>query len=123
MNRRNFLSLAIGGVALATARRAFPFRVYSFPHPKITLYPIIETHMPLPERVTVDQNYIFWNKDGVYCIDSIGTHVLGLTKVSVAEAKRIFPGPFHWQGANRNIRTGVLADDGSVADATIDSWS
>lgn len=31
MERRNFLRLAIGGIAAATAVRTFPFRVYSFP--------------------------------------------------------------------------------------------
>jgi hypothetical protein len=31
MNRRNFLSTLIGGVATAAAVRTFPFRVFSFP--------------------------------------------------------------------------------------------
>ena len=31
MNRRNFLSTLIGGVATAATVRTFPFRVYSFP--------------------------------------------------------------------------------------------
>jgi hypothetical protein len=31
MNRRNFLSMMVGGIATAAAVRTFPFRVYSFP--------------------------------------------------------------------------------------------
>jgi len=31
MNRRNFLSMMVGGVAAAAAVRTFPFRVFSFP--------------------------------------------------------------------------------------------
>lgn len=31
MNRRNFLSTLIGGLATAAAVRTFPFRVFSFP--------------------------------------------------------------------------------------------
>lgn len=31
MNRRNFLTTLVGGVAVAAAVRTWPFRVYSFP--------------------------------------------------------------------------------------------
>ena len=31
MNRRNFLSTLIGGLAATAAVRSFPFRVFSFP--------------------------------------------------------------------------------------------
>ena len=31
MNRRDFLSVMVGGVAISTAVRSWPFRVYSFP--------------------------------------------------------------------------------------------
>jgi len=40
MNRRNFLSTLIGGVATAAAVRTFPFRVYSFPKEIVTGKPI-----------------------------------------------------------------------------------
>lgn len=31
MNRRDFLGVIVGGVAVSTAVRTWPFRVYSFP--------------------------------------------------------------------------------------------
>jgi hypothetical protein len=34
MNRRNFLSTLVGGIAVGAAERTFPFRVFSFTNPK-----------------------------------------------------------------------------------------
>jgi hypothetical protein len=42
MNRRNFLSLMVGGVAVAAAR-SFPFRVFSFPK---EVKPLNAHHLP-----------------------------------------------------------------------------
>lgn len=126
----------VGGIATAAAVRTFPFRVYSFPK---------EIAGVLPDTVTVDQNFIFLGNDGIWRIDSVGSHLLsakplegspsdiwtgdymGITRscgpfaiareVEIAEAKRLFPGPFHWQGKHEKVHYSVLQSDGSVVDA------
>lgn len=134
MDRRRFLGTLIGGVATAAAVRTWPFRVFSFPS-KIT--------RPLPEFVTLDQNFIHLGKDGVWRVDSVGSHLIGAhrleglpwyadnwlgdsigikrspnpfaNEIEIEEAKRLFPGPFHWEGPN-GVRYSRLQPDGSVVD-------
>jgi len=104
MNRRNFLGMMVGGIAASAAVRTWPFRVYSFP--KEVLWPPSE------------KQALFINNDGVYRI--FGGSRNGWKTISqeidIAEAKRIFPGPFHWQDRG-GVRYSVLQPDGSVVDA------
>ena len=85
MNRRNFLSTLIGGVATAAAVRTFPFRVFSFPK-EITIYPSLE--MPIPIGVTV------W----VSPINGIGGPYRLVEELSLAEAKARYG--YEWKPGN-----------------------
>ena len=44
MNRRGFLGMLVGGVAVAAAAQSFPFRVFSFPTNPLVV-PTFEPHL------------------------------------------------------------------------------
>lgn len=107
----------VGGVATAAAVRTFPFRVFSFPKE-------INLAEPL-SMYSITYEHQFANVGTMYGISrdsvvDIGGGLVGWKKVSreidIEEAKRIFPGPFHWQDKDR-IRYSVMQPDGSVVDA------
>ena len=64
MNRRNFLSLMVGGVAAAAAVRTFPFRVFSFPK-EIKIVPPEYLGLELENVENVFYSPLLYNPTGV----------------------------------------------------------
>jgi hypothetical protein len=58
MERRNFLRVLVGGVAVAAAARAWPFRVYSFPRGVVNPY-LPETYARDLEASVLKFNHTF----------------------------------------------------------------
>ncbi len=105
----------VGGVATAAAVRTWPFRVFSF-----------------PKEITVPDKWFMYRYDdaaqgrSMYGITRDGVFEFGGARggmkrisqeIDIEKAKRMFPGPFRWQGPHGVIRTSVLQVDGSVVDA------
>ena len=82
MDRRNFLSTLIGGVAATAAVRTFPFRVFSFPK-EITIYPPLEFSVPIGVAV--------W-------ASPIGGPYRLVDEISLAEAKARYG--YEWNAGN-----------------------
>lgn len=108
--------MMVGGVATAAAIRTFPFRVFSFPKE-------IKLAEPLSMYSITYQNQ-FANVGTMYGISRNGVFEFGddrrgwkkiSQEIDIEEAKRMFPGQFHWQDKDR-VRYSVLQPDGSVVD-------
>jgi hypothetical protein len=117
MERRNFLRMMVGGVVAGAAVRSFPFRVFSFPKEivvpeRLSLYsiPYGDCYNPTGTMYGISRNGVF----------EFGGAQGGWKKVSqeidIAKARKMFPGPFRWQGAKGVIRRSLLMADGSVVD-------
>jgi hypothetical protein len=117
MNRRNFLSLMVGGVAAAAAVRSFPFQVFSFPKEIVVPERLSLYGLPYWETAPYTGAMYAIAREGVFEFDGPQP---GWKKISqeidIEEARRILPGPFRWQGAKGVIRRSLLMADGSVVD-------
>lgn len=88
MNRRNFLSLMVGGVAVAAAR-TFPFQVFSFPRALhcANLAPgghgiAISADIGYGESIIFTNRGSIWRYPGAVCLSR---------EISIEDAQRMFP--------------------------------